>query len=440
MKPAAKYSAQAASAAVAPPADAPNAGAALTSGISADASSAVATYDSRPYFARALDYGLKNGIIDSEKLEAMRTGGARGVVQIADFFGTSHLRTDLDDAIKRMVTLASLYLEHSADSSLHRAARSLQDHSFLSHSRGGSEMLKKLYAMPTDSIIHEPLEADGVKEFLRARTLADPWSVSEYRARLAECLTHQSEIDAACWFADVMEVESDTLFGESADQILSACLLTRVAGKEEGGLLTAPELKKFLTAFRRAKKKQPVKKDLIDAVPEQHRAVVERHLAHLVKYDLPRITDMKVPFNDLLRDYHERFHPFAMAEEVSDYDALVTNEWRKVTKGSTDSDSMNTIFLCLAAGLPPKPAISATEAKAAVRAIRNDPAGLKSVTEFIHRSAPHQMIDGLVSLWADEFLPEVVEPWILDDLDDALEPLVRLLAEHCHIKAPAKKR
>ena len=405
-----------------------------------ESSSAVAAYDNRPFFARALDFGLKNGIIDSEKLEAMRVDGAKGVVQIADFFGTAHLRTDLDDAVKRMVYLASLYLEHVADGHLPRAARSLQDHTFLSHSRGGSEMLKKLYAMPTDSIIHEPLEADGVKEFLRARTLTDQWSVGDYRARLAECLTHQAEIDAACWFADVMELSPDTLFGESADNILHACLLTRIAGKDQGGLLTAAELKKFLTAFRRAKKKQPVKPGIIDDVPEQHRALIEQHLARMIKREMPRIIDMKVPFNDLLRDYHERFHPFATVDAVSDYDALVTNEWRKVTKGSTDSDSMNTIFLCLAAGLPPKPAISATEAKAAVRAIRNDPAGLKSVTDFIHRSAPHQMIDGLVSLWTDEFLPDVVEPWILDDLDDALEPLVRLLAEHCHIKAPAKRR
>ena len=96
----------------------------------AEAASAVAIYDTRPYFARALDFGLKNGIIDSEKLEAMRVDGAKGVVQIADFFGTSHLRTDLDDAVKRMVTLASLYLEHVSDSHLPRAARSLQDHVF----------------------------------------------------------------------------------------------------------------------------------------------------------------------------------------------------------------------------------------------------------------------------------------------------------------------
>ena len=54
-----------------------------------ESSSAVAAYDNRPFFARALDFGLKNGIIDSEKLEAMRVDGAKGVVQIADFFGTS---------------------------------------------------------------------------------------------------------------------------------------------------------------------------------------------------------------------------------------------------------------------------------------------------------------------------------------------------------------
>ena len=403
------------------------------------ATSAVATYDSRPFFARTLDFGLKNGIIDSDKLEAMRNDGAKGVVQIANFFGTAHLRNDLDDAVKRMVYLASLYLEHTYDGHLPRAARSLQDHSFLSHSRGGSEMLKKLYAMPTDSIIHEPLEADGVKEFLRARSLGDQWSVSEYRARLAECELHQAEIDAACWFADVMDVSGDTLFGESADNILHACLLTRIAGKDDD-LLSAAELKKFLTACRRAKKKPAVKKTLLDDVPEQHRAVVERHLARVAKRDLARITDMKVPFNDLLREYHELFQPFAMVDAVHAYDELVTSEWRKVTQGQTDSDSMNTIFLCLAAGMTPKPAITVAETKAAVRAIRNDPAGLKTVTDFIHRSAPHQMIDGLVSLWTDEFLPEVVEPWILDDLDDALDPLVRLLAEHCHIKLPAKKR
>jgi hypothetical protein len=399
----------------------------------------LAAYDDRPYFARALDHGLANGIIDSEKLDAMRTDGAKGIVQIADFFGTAHLRTDLDDALKRMVYLASLYLEHISDGNLTRAARSLQDNTFLSHSRGGSEMLKRLYAMPTDSTILDADEANDVREFLRARTLPDQWSVATWRARHAERLVHQREIEAALWFADEMGLAREALAGESAETVINACLLTRIAGREESGLLDAEELKKFLKAARRAKKKSPIPQDLLDDVPEQHIEIALRHVKKIATKDFPRIVDPKVPFADLVRDYHDRFHPFSLSLEVSDYDALVTDEWRRVTRGSTDTDSMNTIFLCLAAGRAPKPAITATEAKAAVRAIRKNGALVDEVTGFVRRSAPHQMIDDLIFLWESEFYPDVIEDQILGDDDDALEPLIRLLAQHCHIKAPAKK-
>ena len=407
----------------------------------------VAAYDARPFFALALDHGLKNGHIDSEKLDAMRTDGAKGIVQIADYFGTAHLRTDLDEALKRMVYLASLYLEHLSDGSLTRAARSLQEHSFLSHSRGGSQMLKALFAMPTDSTIPEPSEPEDVKEFLRVRTLGDQWSVAQYRARLDERQTFLDQIEAALWFADVMELPRDALFGESAESILDACLLTRIAGRYEGGLLGAEALKTFFKSTRRRKKPVPAStllESVLADVPDTYLEVSARHLKRIITKDLARIADPKVTLNDLVREYHDRFHHFSLSSDVSDYDALVTDEWRKVTKGMTDTDSMNTVFLCLAAGKPPKPAITVAEAKAAVRALRaggNTVAdALKNVPEFIRRSAPHQMVDGLVSLWEDEFFPEMIEQLILEEPDGPLEPVVRLLAEHCHIKAPAKKK
>lgn len=409
----------------------------------AAAPQALAAYDDRPYFARALDHGLKNGLIDSEKLEAMRTDGAKGIVQIADYFGTAHLRTDLDEAVKRMVYLASLYLEHLSDGSLSRAARSLQENSFLSHSRGGSQMLKALYAMPTDSTIHEPAEPHDVREFLRMRTLGEQWSVAEYRARLAERQACLAEIEAALWFADMTGLAREALVGESAESILDACLLTRIAGRTEEGLLGAQEIKDFFKALRRSKKKPSVPETVLEDVPDTYREVAERHLKRIVAKDLPRIADTKVPFNDLVREYHDRFHHFSLSMEVSDYDALVTDEWRKVTKGMTDTDSMNTVFLCLAAGKPPKPSISATEAKAAIRAIRDDGAAIRSVPEFIRRSAPHQMVDGLIALWEEEFYPEMIEQLILDDLQEtpaAMDAMVRVLAEHCHITRPARKR
>ena len=401
---------------------------------------ALATYDDRPYFARALDYGLANGIIDSEKLDAMRLDGAKGIVQIADFFGTSHLRTDLEEAMKRMVNLASFYLEHISDGHLPRAARSLQDNTFLSHSRGGSEMYKRYFAMPSDSTILDADEANDVREFLRARSLADPWSVPVYRARHAERLAHKIEIDAAIWFADTMEVPREALAGESAENIIEACLFTRIAGREEPGMLSAQELKDFLKAARKAKKKKPVPDNLLEDVPEEHLPVIERHLKKMVAKDLPRIIDMKVPFNDLVREYHDRFQSFSLTLEVSDYDTLVTDEWRKVTRGLTDTDSMNTVFLCLAAGRPPKPSITVAEAKTAIRAIRKAGSAEASVTEFILRCAPHQMIEGLVSLWEDEFRPEEIEDLILGSDDEVLDPLVRIIAQHCHVTSAVKKK
>lgn len=419
-------------------------GGAVSGAVSASAASqALATYDARPYFARALDHGIKNGIIEPERLDAMRTDGARGIVQIANFFGTAHLRTDLDDAMKRMVTLASLYLEHKSEGNLTRAARSLQEHTFLSHSRGGSEMLKALFALPADSTIDDPPDPEGVKEFLRARSLGDPWSVTEYRARLAGRRLHQAEIDAAYWFADVMGLEPEALMGESAESVIDACLLTRIAGRDEKktkvGLLSAEEIKKFLKAIRAARKKPPIPKTVLDDVPGTLLEVVEKRLKKIRTKDLPRIADTKVAFGDLVREYHDRFHSFTLLSDISDYDALVTDEWRKVTQGKTDTDSMNTVFLCLAAGLPPKPAISAAEAKAAIKAIRAGGAAAKSVSAFIGDHAPHQMIDGLIALWEDEFLPEVIEQLIIDDAGDTPDALLRLLAEHCHIKVPARK-
>ena len=403
-------------------------------------SQAVAAYDDRPYFARALDLGLKNGIIDSEKLDAMRSEGAKGVVQIADYFGTAHLRTDLDDAVKRMVYLASLYLEHMSDGNLARAARSLQENSFLSHSRGGSQMLKALFAMPVDATIPDPADAEDVKNFLSERSLGEQWSVAEYRTRLAKRRAFQDEIDAALWFADVMQIPQAALINESSESVLHACLLTRIAGRMAGRLLSAEELKNFLKSIRRSRKISPLGESLLDDVPDAHRAVIARHLKGMLAKDLPRIRDTKVAFNDLVREYHDRFHPLSLSIEVSDYDSMVTDEWRKVTRGKTDSDSMNTVFLCLAAGMAPKPEITATEAKAAILAIRKGGAAIKSVPDFILRSAPRQMIDGLLAQWEEEFFPEMIKAVILEDPDDSPQPVIRILAEHCHIKRSQQRK
>src|SRR6202166_850968 len=102
----------------------------------------VAIVDKRPFFEKVLSFGMQQGLIDRQHCQKMIADGAKGTVQVADFFGSSHLYADLENARKRIVNLISLYLEHQFNGNLQKAAESLRDNTFLSHSRGGNEMLK----------------------------------------------------------------------------------------------------------------------------------------------------------------------------------------------------------------------------------------------------------------------------------------------------------
>jgi hypothetical protein len=53
------------------------------------------------------------------------------------------------------------------------------------------------------------------------------------------------------------------------------------------------------------------------------------------------------------------------------------------------------------------------------------------------------MVDGLLHLWEEEFYPEMIEQLILEDTHEdaaSLDATIRVLAEHCHITRPARKR
>jgi hypothetical protein len=96
---------------------------------------------------------------------------------LPNFFGTAYLRPNIEAARARMVNLVSLHLEDSSGGDLEKAARSLRDHTFLSLSRGGSEMLKRLWAMPEDAS-YALLLRQSQKEFLAEWSLR---SLAEYR-------------------------------------------------------------------------------------------------------------------------------------------------------------------------------------------------------------------------------------------------------------------
>ena len=107
--------------------------------------------DARPFFEKALAFGVQHGILHPDKLDAIRNDAPKGMVQIARYFGSEFLRPELEKARDRMVNLVSLHLEQTSGGDLHAAAESLRDHSFLSRSKAGSDMLKAclLYTSPS---------------------------------------------------------------------------------------------------------------------------------------------------------------------------------------------------------------------------------------------------------------------------------------------------
>ena len=104
---------------------------------SPSAPAAVSVYDARPFFEKALHYGVQQGILDQNKLDAICADAPKGMVQIARYFGSEYLRPELEKAKNRIINLVSLYLESSTGGDLALAAESLRDYSFLSRSKGG---------------------------------------------------------------------------------------------------------------------------------------------------------------------------------------------------------------------------------------------------------------------------------------------------------------
>ena len=150
----------------------------------------LSTLDRRPYFERALQYGVAQGILTSERFEKILADGAKGIVQIANYFATAYLRQELETARDRLVTLLSLYLESVSGGDLHAAAVSLRERSLLSHSKGGSDMLRALSDLPGDTLLERALRKspEAQRPELNVWTYAEPLDFHAYAAKLREVL------------------------------------------------------------------------------------------------------------------------------------------------------------------------------------------------------------------------------------------------------------
>ncbi len=397
----------------------------------------VALFDARPFFERALAFGLQHGIIDQAKLDAMQTEAPKGMVQIARYFGSEFLRPELERARERIVNLVSLNLALSSGGDLRKAAQSLRDNSLLSRSKAASDMLKALIAMPQSSHFgmneHAGFTDDHIPQLAKwsLRSLAD------YQGELARRSQAAQLIEAALWFAQALGMEAEDLedAGRDAEAVIRTALLMLATRQTRlpdwvGFQKTIASLRKKSVTAKGAPLPVTLPKDL----PAEFKAIVDS-VRLSVASDLPKILDSTLPARKLFDQTPAFMGRYFWIEdalsEVDDFDRSASDAWNKATGGHRDDSSLLTLFLCIAAGSTHKTLLNTKAASTLVRKIRKS--GLKSepVSHFILSHAPPHYQTDYLQLW-QTFLEEA-QVHLLSDRDAQLHDAMALLRRDCNI-------
>ena len=402
-----------------------------------DSNGGVSVYDARPFFEKALQHGVQHNIIDGQKLDAIAADAPKGMVQIARYFGTEFLRPDLEKAKDRMVNLVSLYLEHSHGGDLQAAAIALRDHSFLSRSKGGSDMLKTMIAMPQNS--HFGMNERGGFTEAHIPQLAK-WSLrslADVQAEFAKREQVALVIDAAIWFADELGLSEDDLeeAGKDAEAVVRTALLVIAARGRK--LPDWVAFDKLIAGLRQKFGLKPANFTLAlpkNLPPEFHS--VAMHALQSILADSAKILDAKLATRRLFDQTPAFMGRYFWLEdglsEVDHHARETSGAWDKLTGGNTDDSSLLTVFFCLAAHAAPKTMLTEKSAATLLRKVKK--AGFKpeAAQGYISSHAPAQYQSDYAQLWRS-FVQEaqsILQSDAVGSFDDALA----LLRRECNIK------
>ncbi len=405
----------------------------------------VAVFDARPFFEKALQYGIQHHIIDAAKLEAINTDAPKGMVQIARYFGTEFLRPDLERARARIVNLVSLNLEVGSQGELRLAAEMLRDHSFMSRSKAASDMLKALIAMPQNSHFGMNERGGFTDEHI---PLLAKWSLRtlpEYQMELAQRSQVAQFVDAAIWLADQLGMDVSELedAGKDAEAVIRTALLAQHCKRSE-----MPDWAAFETMVEGLRKKysESAKKTPAAKAPPTFNLALPKGLPQALKAcvltvqqsvldDLPRILETSVTVRKLF-DKTPAFlgryfwHEDALTE-VDHFDRAASAVWTKATAGHTADSSLLTLFLCIAAGSTAKTLLSEKGASTLVRKIRKSGLDASLAHTFIATHAPPECQSDYATLW-DDFIEESL-PTLRSDMDYGLKDALSLLRRECNV-------
>lgn len=398
----------------------------------------ISLYDARPFFEKALQHGLQNRIIDQAKLEAICTDAPKGMVQIARYFGSEFLRPELETAKERIINLVSLYLESSSGGDLRKAAEALRDNSFLSRSKGGSDMLKALIAMPQNS--HFGMNERGGFTDAHIPLLAK-WSLRsfpDYQAELSKRKQVADVIDAAIWLADELGTDADDLeeAGKDAEAVIRTALLVMACGRSRMPDWVAFE--KMIATLRKkhAGKVAGFKLDLPKNLPVEFGEVTNT-VRQSVLADGAKLLDAGLPARRLFDQTPAFMGRYFWLEdglsEVDHHDRETSLAWNKATGGNSDDGSLLTLFLCVAAGAAPKTLLTEKTATTLIRKIQKSGFDVELARQFILDHAPAQYQGDYVQLWLD-FVGEAQQTLESDSVH-ALNDALALLRRECNVKS-----
>ena len=408
---------------------------------------ALTTFDNRPFFDKALRYGVAQDIIPPGRLQSLQEEFSKGIIQIANFFGTAHLRPELELALHRMVNLVSLYLEDMSGGDLQIAAASLRDKTLLSHSKAGSDMLKRLHAMPDSTLVDRgPVSAEGQRAYLDEKTAADTIPLAEYRSELGMRQAMRNTIDFAFWLAKTMGVSRDDI--DDAEPLIRSAMLVIFVDQAE---LELPTRTAFVRLFKSAKNpKAKLDQDRLKAflreAPTEFQQLARGAMDRFIERDLPQIraassTADKLLYSDAGENY---FISESVDDDVREYDRLVAKEWDRVTRGEADDPAVvATVFLFVATGLPPKASMLLREAKDVIGIFRSGGFDSQAVLKFVDDHAPEAIREELQKFWTAELKPEAEEQ--LSDLDPNwpdthMERALEYLRKTCRVTWKARRR
>jgi len=413
----------------------------------ASTSTALAAFDSRPFFDKALHYGVTQKIISPERLQIIEEDFAKGIVQIANYFGTAHLRPELELALHRMVNLISLYLEDMSGGELQSAAASLRDKTFLSHSKAGSDMLKRLHALPDSALmLGGPASPESQRAYLDEKTASKTISLAEYRSALALRQENQGMIDFSLWLAKKMGSARDAI--DDVESLIRSAMLVLFVDKAELKFPTRTDFVRLVKAAKSAKAQLDENRlnAFIKDAPMEFKQLARRAMARFIEHDLPQI---RHPGNSADKLLHGGSAPpyfvrESLDENAQEYDRLVAREWHRVTRGEADDPAvLATVFFFVATGLPPKASMLQKEAKELIRIFRTSGFDSQAVIDFIEQHAPESMREDLRKAWKDDFKHEA-EVQLADTdpnwPDAYMERALEYLRKTCRATWKARRR